>query len=163
MRLRDRIRDATRLDDASRAWLLDHPGRLEADYARLPSGRPWCPVHGDAWVGNALVTDKDPVVLDLERFSYGPPEWDLIPVQPRRPRVWHPQAMTASPGDAGQGDPLDRLARLRQHERGGRRSPHKPLLVLLALGRLHQGHTNGLTWQEAQHRREVFKGTRLPT
>ncbi|GAA1755252.1 HNH endonuclease [Luedemannella helvata] len=67
-------------------------------------------------------------------------------------RVWHPEVMTASPGDTGQGGPLDRLARLRQHERGGRRSPHKPLLVLLALGRLHQGHTDGLTWQDAQQR-----------
>lgn len=31
---------------------------------------------------------------------------------------------------------LVRLGRLRQHQRAGHRSPHKPLLVLLALGRL---------------------------
>ena len=30
---------------------------------------------------------------------------------------------------------LDRFAALRQHQRNGQRSPHKPLLVLLALGR----------------------------
>lgn len=31
---------------------------------------------------------------------------------------------------------LTRLAGLRQYQRGGHRAPHKPLLVLLALGRL---------------------------
>jgi putative restriction endonuclease len=34
------------------------------------------------------------------------------------------------------GGVLARLAALRQHRRGEQRSPHKPLLVLLALGRL---------------------------
>ncbi len=31
---------------------------------------------------------------------------------------------------------LERLSSLRQYQQDGRRSPHKPLLVLLALGRL---------------------------
>jgi putative restriction endonuclease len=58
--------------------------------------------------------------------------------------------VTATTGGAGQGGPLDRLASLRQHERGGRRSTHKPLLILLALGRLHQGSTDGLPWLVAR-------------
>jgi putative restriction endonuclease len=45
---------------------------------------------------------------------------------------------------------LARLAALRQHHRGEQRSPHKPLLVLLALGRLTATGTSQLTWSEAE-------------
>ncbi|WP_220449850.1 phosphotransferase family protein [Nonomuraea longispora] len=39
---------------------------------------PECVVHGDAWIGNVVCTDDgDVVLLDLERCSAGPPEWDL--------------------------------------------------------------------------------------
>ncbi|SDH31991.1 putative restriction endonuclease [Lentzea fradiae] len=41
---------------------------------------------------------------------------------------------------------LSRLSSLRQHSRGGKRSPHKPLLVLLALGRLTTTGTSALSW-----------------
>ena len=45
---------------------------------------------------------------------------------------------------------LARLASLRQHRRGEQRSPHKPLLVLLALGRLTATGTSQLPWSEAE-------------
>jgi putative restriction endonuclease len=45
---------------------------------------------------------------------------------------------------------LERLASLRQHQQDGRRSPHKPLLVLLALGRLAATGTSSLPWLEAE-------------
>jgi putative restriction endonuclease len=45
---------------------------------------------------------------------------------------------------------LDRLAALRQHERDGRRSPHKPLLVLLALGRLASTGSSRVPWAVAE-------------
>lgn len=45
---------------------------------------------------------------------------------------------------------LERLASLRQHQQDGRRSPHKPLLVLLALGRLAATGTSSLPWSEAE-------------
>lgn len=45
---------------------------------------------------------------------------------------------------------LDTLASLRQHQRGGQRSPHKPLLVLLALGRLAATGSSELPWPEAE-------------
>jgi len=48
------------------------------------------------------------------------------------------------------GGVLVRLAALRQHRRGGQRSPHKPLLVLLALGRLAATGTSELSWSEAE-------------
>ena len=45
---------------------------------------------------------------------------------------------------------LDRLSSLRQYQQDGRRSPHKPLLVLLALGRLAANGTSALPWSEAE-------------
>jgi hypothetical protein len=45
---------------------------------------------------------------------------------------------------------LARLAGLRLHQRDGRRSPHKPLLVLLALGRLANTGSSALPWTQAQ-------------
>jgi len=42
---------------------------------------------------------------------------------------------------------LARLSSLRQHQRSGKRSPHKPLLVLLALGRLTTTGTSTLSWR----------------
>jgi putative restriction endonuclease len=48
------------------------------------------------------------------------------------------------------GGVLARLAALRQHRRGEQRSPHKPLLVLLALGRLTATGSSELPWSEAE-------------
>jgi putative restriction endonuclease len=45
---------------------------------------------------------------------------------------------------------LARLASLRQHQRRGQRSPHKPLLVLLALGRLAATGSSELPWAQAE-------------
>ncbi len=47
---------------------------------------------------------------------------------------------------------LDRLSSLRLHQRHGRRAPHKPLLVLLALGRLSETGSSELPWSEAETR-----------
>ncbi len=47
---------------------------------------------------------------------------------------------------------LQRLASLRQHERDGRRSPHKPLLVLLALGRLAETGSSRIPWSVAEQK-----------
>jgi aminoglycoside phosphotransferase (APT) family kinase protein len=80
VRLGERISEASVLTDDQRAWLLQHLTRLKQRYAELPPGRPWCAVHGDAWAGNLVVTEQGPVLLDLERFAYGPPEWDLTSI-----------------------------------------------------------------------------------
>lgn len=45
---------------------------------------------------------------------------------------------------------LARLGSLRQHQRRGERSPHKPLLVLLALGRLAATGSSQLPWSQAE-------------
>ncbi|GAB3198142.1 HNH endonuclease [Geodermatophilus arenarius] len=45
---------------------------------------------------------------------------------------------------------LEQLASLRQHQQDGRRSPHKPLLVLLALSRLAASGSSELPWDIAE-------------
>ncbi len=80
VRLGERIEEAAWLVETDRRWLLTHLAELELRYAELPSGLPWCAVHGDAWGGNVAVTAGGPVLLDLERFAYGPPEWDLASI-----------------------------------------------------------------------------------
>jgi putative restriction endonuclease len=55
-----------------------------------------------------------------------------------------------SNGDERGGAVLARLGALRQHGRGGQRSPHKPLLVLLALGRLLAAGSSELPWSAAE-------------
>ena len=47
-------------------------------------------------------------------------------------------------------DVLGRFAALRQHQRDGQRSPHKPLLVLLALGRLADSGSSALPWSACE-------------
>lgn len=47
-------------------------------------------------------------------------------------------------------NPLARLASLRQHQQNGQRSPHKPLLVLLALGRFAVNGSSELPWSAAE-------------
>lgn len=54
--------------------------------------------------------------------------------------------------DSGAQQVLERLASLRHHQHDGRRSPHKPLLVLLALGRLAATGTSSLPWSEAEQK-----------
>jgi putative restriction endonuclease len=53
-------------------------------------------------------------------------------------------------GEEMPGGVLARLRALRQHSRGGQRSPHKPLLALLALGRLAASGSSELSWSEAE-------------
>ncbi len=80
VRLRERIEEEAWLAESDRRWLLDRLADLTQEYAELPSGLPWCAVHGDAWGGNVAVTNDGPVLLDLERFAHGPPEWDLTSI-----------------------------------------------------------------------------------
>ncbi|WP_211347110.1 phosphorothioated DNA-binding restriction endonuclease [Saccharothrix australiensis] len=52
---------------------------------------------------------------------------------------------------------LSRLSSLRQHRWQGRRSPHKPLLVLLALGRLTTTGTSEVPWSMAGKLAELIR------
>ncbi|MEV0284095.1 aminoglycoside phosphotransferase family protein [Kribbella sp. NPDC050820] len=78
VRLAERIDGATTLTEDDRDWLRGQLARLREAFDDLPAGLPRSVIHGDAWAGNVVVTVDGPVLLDLERFSLGPPEWDLV-------------------------------------------------------------------------------------
>ncbi|MFE7528641.1 phosphotransferase family protein [Kitasatospora sp. NPDC057542] len=77
VRLAARIDGATTLCDGQRQWLRDRLAALEATWSDLPTGLPASVIHGDAWGGNVAVTPTTTYLLDFERTSLGPPEWDL--------------------------------------------------------------------------------------
>ncbi|WP_458688769.1 phosphotransferase [Nocardia tengchongensis] len=79
VRLDKRIEGATTISADDRAWMGEHLAELKERWTQLPTGLPWCVVHGDAWVGNVVATDVGEIILlDLERTSIGPPEWDTV-------------------------------------------------------------------------------------
>jgi putative restriction endonuclease len=47
---------------------------------------------------------------------------------------------------------VDRLSSLRQYQHNGKRAPHKPLLVLMALGRLAETGSSELPWSDIEER-----------
>jgi aminoglycoside phosphotransferase len=79
VRIRKRLDGSDVIPDDDRQWLLERLGDQRATYATLPTGLRHAPVHGDAWTGNVVATEDGTVLLiDLERFSFGAPEWDLV-------------------------------------------------------------------------------------
>ncbi|MEU4659509.1 aminoglycoside phosphotransferase family protein [Streptomyces sp. NPDC023723] len=78
VRLTERIDAASTLSDGDRQWLHGRLEDLRGQWASRPKGLPECVVHGDAWVGNVARTKAGPLLLDFERASFGPPEWDLV-------------------------------------------------------------------------------------
>jgi len=77
VRLPERIAGATTLTGDDRAWLHGRLIELKDAWSLRAAGLPHCVIHGDAWTGNVKRTAEGPVWLDLERFSLGPPAWDL--------------------------------------------------------------------------------------
>ncbi|GAA2028915.1 aminoglycoside phosphotransferase family protein [Catenulispora yoronensis] len=78
VRLPERIASADIAED-DRIWLLEQINTLRVQWDALIPGLSTCVVHGDAWSGNVVsVLDGGRVILmDLERCSVGPPQWDL--------------------------------------------------------------------------------------
>ena len=66
-------------------------------------------------------------------------------------RRWQAYSVVTAAGSTGT-EALTRLATLRQHQQDGRRSPHKPLLVLLALGQLAVTGSSKLAWSDTATR-----------
>jgi putative restriction endonuclease len=62
---------------------------------------------------------------------------------------WQSQRMTN--GEAPE-DWVERVSALKQYSHNGKRAPHKPLLVLMALGRLVETGSSELPWSEAEER-----------
>ncbi|GHJ28553.1 aminoglycoside phosphotransferase [Streptomyces hygroscopicus subsp. sporocinereus] len=79
VRIGERLQAAKTLNEDDRAWLHSLHQDLVAEWAERPAGRPDCAVHGDAWPGNLVrIIGGGRLLMDLERFSLGPPEWDLV-------------------------------------------------------------------------------------
>ncbi|MFE6647832.1 phosphotransferase enzyme family protein [Nocardioides sp. NPDC057772] len=77
VRLEERITAATWLPTDDRTWLLARLEDLQAAWTDRPRGLPDSVIHGDAWAGNVVGTPEGVTLLDLERCTVGPPEWDL--------------------------------------------------------------------------------------
>ncbi|WP_231951570.1 phosphotransferase family protein [Nocardia terpenica] len=79
VRLDQRIESAQFLTAHDRAWMRTHLTELRRRWSHRPTGLPWCVIHGDAWIGNVVATEDGAIVfLDLERTSFGPPEWGTV-------------------------------------------------------------------------------------
>ena len=79
VRLPERIAAAATLAIDDRDWLSARVAELSAQWNTLLPDTNTCVVHGDAWAGNVVVTENGQIsLLDLERCSVGPPEWDLV-------------------------------------------------------------------------------------
>lgn len=75
----DRIESSTWLTDSDRDYLMEESARLRSEYAALDFVLPHGVIHGDANIGNVLRDPQgNPVVIDLDNFSTGPREWDLV-------------------------------------------------------------------------------------
>ncbi|MFE4212278.1 phosphotransferase enzyme family protein [Streptomyces sp. NPDC056844] len=77
VRIAERLQAARCATENDRSWLLRRLDELKEQWPQLPAGLPHCLIHGDAWGGNCAVTDQGALLLDFERTSMGPPEWDL--------------------------------------------------------------------------------------
>lgn len=78
VRVDERLHAATTIPDDDKQWLHALHRDLMAAWAERPAGLPNRAVHGDAWPGNIVRTADGVLMMDLERFSVGPPEWDLV-------------------------------------------------------------------------------------
>jgi Ser/Thr protein kinase RdoA (MazF antagonist) len=75
----ERIASSTWLTVPDREFMTGELARLRDEYARLEFALPHGVIHGDANIGNVLRDrEGNPVVIDLDNFSTGPREWDLI-------------------------------------------------------------------------------------
>jgi hypothetical protein len=82
------------LDDADAAYLRSRIAWSREAFPDLPFTLPAGHVHGDANVGNVICDDSGaPVLIDLDSFSVGAREWDLIQTALFYDRLgWHDES-----------------------------------------------------------------------
>lgn len=77
--LDERIAAAHTSSADDKSWLRGYLEELRGRWSALPTGQPWCVIHGAAWSGNVVVAEDGSVILlDPGQLSIGPPEWDLV-------------------------------------------------------------------------------------
>lgn len=100
-RVANRIARTEHLADADRHFLATRLVRLREAYASLDFALPAAAVHGDAHQANLIRTPDGTVVLiDFERFAFGPPESDLAVTATEYLIGWHTDAEYRSFCDA---------------------------------------------------------------
>ncbi|MEV8322209.1 aminoglycoside phosphotransferase family protein [Kitasatospora sp. NPDC056731] len=80
VRIAERIDEAVTLEPQQRDWLQGHLADLQAAWDEIPAEASHRVIHGDAWGGNTAVAKTTTYLLDFERTSVGPPEWDLATI-----------------------------------------------------------------------------------
>jgi aminoglycoside phosphotransferase (APT) family kinase protein len=77
--LESRLSVLANLDVADAEFLRELVGELRSRYDTLHFPLPPGVIHGDANVGNVILSrDGEPVLIDLDGFAVGPREWDLV-------------------------------------------------------------------------------------
>jgi aminoglycoside phosphotransferase (APT) family kinase protein len=77
--LESRLAGLTNLDESDADFLRDRIAELRRTYETLDFPLPPGVIHGDANVGNVILSrDGEPVLIDLDGFAMGPREWDLV-------------------------------------------------------------------------------------
>ena len=67
------------MSEADNAFIGDRLRELRQQYEDLTFVLPAGVIHGDANVGNVILSrDGKPVLIDLDSFCVGPREWDLV-------------------------------------------------------------------------------------
>ncbi|QNE18205.1 aminoglycoside phosphotransferase family protein [Kribbella qitaiheensis] len=70
--------DAADIPDGDKQFLRSRLGELTDKWETVTFELPATVIHGDPHPDNVVATpDGTVLILDLERFSFGPPEWDL--------------------------------------------------------------------------------------
>lgn len=89
-RVSERIAKTEALSDRDHEFLAVRLADLREKYANLRYPLPPCAVHGDAHQQNLIVAlDGTVLLIDFERFAFGPPETDLAVTATERLIGWH--------------------------------------------------------------------------
>lgn len=77
--LADRMSVLPDLDADDANFIRSKVAKLVESYESLTFALPPGPVHGDANIGNVILDrEGHPLLIDLDNFSIGPREWDLV-------------------------------------------------------------------------------------
>ncbi|HEY3649886.1 MAG TPA: phosphotransferase [Streptosporangiaceae bacterium] len=77
--LDERLGSLAGIDQQDAAFLRGRAAELAEQYERLSFPLGYGAIHGDANVGNVILTeDGRPVLIDLDSFASSPREWDLV-------------------------------------------------------------------------------------
>ena len=95
-RVSERIARSGDLPDAERDFLAEHLHQLRQAYSNLDFTLPRSAVHGDAHQSNLIrCPDGKVILIDFERFAFGPPESDLAVTATEHLIGWHSDAQYA--------------------------------------------------------------------